>query len=570
MKVLMRSTAVCLASLAGCGGPLPDWYEESPWVWLDLEVQTLPAFDPKLDDAGELPISVRPTGYLPEGCAVRAEVRTADGAVVPLAEVDAPVGLEVAELSWDGRDGEGFVVDPGTVQITADLWCGSQVQGFGEARTQIVRLGMAQVDFLPTEAQVPLVWHKTDLRTRKITGGGTSMVEWRGGDVLDGPDGDPRPGPGPWSHAAIAPWGDGDPLELDHANVPVAYVAGSTFSVRAVPGGKAVSQRSGVQSDARGPLATWDDLPTIRIVGDELRPSGEPAWVPGAPAEFTSTTTLPSILGRRDLELTWRFEALRDDEWVAIPGSTSTVHRVYTLAGPTMVPDGTANGGGPAATWVGVLEDVMPAVEGIEADDAPAIMDALRVNLHTDPYIKYNPSDTAYSTFAGRYIYWDRIWVEMSDFLDRQQGIDLYCHSVACVVSSQANHLGLETEYITIVNEAHPETGRTFRTWLTRAAGTTTWRRWTFNSHGITTLDGRVWDAAVDVDSDDNPGSEPVVPLSPMGCDLRRVQRPHQRAQPGDREPRSVRQLLTTCPTPACGPGRSGRRRARRRARRGC
>jgi hypothetical protein len=103
----------------------------------------------------------------------------------------------------------------------------------------------------------------------------------------------------------------------------------------------------------------------------------------------------------------------------------------------------------------------------------------------------------------------------MGDWLDRQNGIDLYCHSLACLLSSQANHLGIEAEYITIVDQRHPDTGQRFTTWLTRAAGTDNWRQWTFNSHGIVRYDGLVWDAAVDVDGDDDPSRLPVAPVSP-------------------------------------------------------
>lgn len=511
--------ALALALLASCGGPVADWYSDQPWVWREVLVETAPIFDPKLDGAPTLDIHVSVPAALPASCTLTLTAHTIGGHSGEIAEIPAPTGPEGTTVTWDGTLG-GLPADPGPVQIAADLACVERLAGFGEARSHIVRLGPGAINF-QGEAKVPLAWHKANLVTRRISVAPDTLEEWSHGpgpSVLDDPDGHPLSDPPLWNDPHNAPWGGGDPQDLLARNLPIAYPAGAGFEVRFTPGERAVSPRSGLELDARGPEGTFSDLPPIRVVAEGLEPT-ETAWVPGEPVTFFGLpgTVIPDTLGRHELELTWRFEVEIEGEWLPIPGSAQTTHRLYVLAGPTAVLDGTAYGASPAASWVGVLEDVRPAVQGLPASDTVAALDGLRDRLYTNAWYIYNPNNSSYSSFSGRYIYWDRIWTEMSDFLDRTQGLNLYCHSVACLLASQANHYGIEAEYVTIVHRDHPESSRRFRTWLTRAAGSEEWRQWTFNSHGVTGLDGLIWDAAVDIDGGEDPSSLPVLAVAPKG-----------------------------------------------------
>jgi len=186
----------------------------------------------------------------------------------------------------------------------------------------------------------------------------------------------------------------------------------------------------------------------------------------------------------------------------------------YVVVDQPTVPDGRALGASGPVSWIAALDDVDDAVAGLEAADHAAIMDALREHLHHDPYLVYDPSDAASSDDEGSYITWDWISVDLGDWLDRNDGVGLSCHSLACVYSSLGNHLGLPTEYVTL--------GTGFTTNLARAAGTDTWARYGFSSQGIVTVDGgeTVWDAAVDRDGDADPASQPVSEVSPMGWSL--------------------------------------------------
>lgn len=514
-----------LVTACSSGDELP------PWLWGELDVQVDPAFDPKLDGDPRLTITVTNTAEglahigedgIARACDFAVEARHASGLVVPLEAHAAPTPLNSVQLTWDGRGDDGLPVDPGVVQIVADLYCNERQQGFGEARTHIVRLAPATIDVSTVDPAdfVPLAWHKTDLRTRDFTVLDEYTVEWKrrapGGSqsALDADDGTPRPAPEPYTRGDVPPWGPDSSDDLDAMNLPLGVVAGAPLALIFTPGETAVSAHSHAAIDAAGPLAGRTELPPIRIVADGADNDDDVGWVPGRGTTVSGIATART-LGLQHLTVTWRFEAFADGEWAPIAGFVETEHEVWALAGPTQVTDGTADGASPAASWIGVLQDLAPAVQDLPADDPVAVMSALRDHLNGDPWIIYNPGDSAYSTYEGRYIYWDRIWLDMGDWLDRDSGIDLYCHSLACLLSSQANHLGIETEYITIVDERHPTTGQRFTTRLTRAAGTTNWRQWTFNSHGITRFDGLVWDAAVDVDGDEAPTELPATPVSP-------------------------------------------------------
>ena len=68
---------------------------------------------------------------------------------------------------WDGRDDAGIPLDPGPVQIAADLFCNERLRGFGEAWAHVLRLGVVAVDL--RGETVPLAYHKLDLWERGLT-----------------------------------------------------------------------------------------------------------------------------------------------------------------------------------------------------------------------------------------------------------------------------------------------------------------------------------------------------------------------------------------------------------------
>ena len=518
-------TMIPLAILGiGCDGNVGDVDETPPleaWEWAELELSLTggSVIDPKLSGAPELSFDIATESELPAtGCTLSVTVVEPSGRQRRLAEkVDFDAnGLS---LSWDGRDDAGQPFDPGPSQVSADLDCGERTKGFGAANAYVVRLGVVAVDFNGTD-NISLAYHKKEVHLPGLTVLDGEIPEYvndrlASGDAADLDDraGTPREAPEQWLNAHFPPWRSGDAggIGLGHHNVPAAYTAGGDLELNATFGTTATSS-TGRPVAAEGPDGFSGDQPTIRAVPEGFESSEETLWTPGETVSFLKSEPLPSTLGRETLEITWRYQIEVEGAWVNIPGFHTTTHALYLLVGPSEVPDGQSIGASPAVTWIGVVEDLADAITGLPADNLEVVMDRLRETLHNDPWFVYNPGDAAYSDFEGDYIFWDDIWVEMTGWLDRDEGVDLYWHSVACVLSSQANHLGIPAHYLTL--------GVGFRTHLTRAAGDEDWRRWSFNSHGITELDGKVWDAAVDIDGDSNPDNLPADPVQPMGLSV--------------------------------------------------
>ena len=402
-------------------------------------------------------------------------------------------------LTFSGRDHNGVFVDPGPVQLSIDLDCSDRMKGFGELEIYIVRLGVAAVDFVGAD-NVSLAYHKKELYLPGISeldGIPEYLKDRKTEDEpsdLDDALGQPRERVPHWEHPHIPPWRSGElGLGLGQHNFPAGYVAATPISMQVTFGESATSARTGQTVPASGPTACFGS-PTDSGRSRWIEAKDDGIWSPGTTLQWNATSALPGTLGRHVESITWRYQAQLNGDWIDIPGSHTTTHPMYLLMGQSQVPDGRADEASPSVSWIGVLADLSDAITGLPSNDVEVVMDRLRETLHNDPWFVYNPGDAAYSDFDGPYIYWDEIWVEMTDWLDRTDGIDLYCHSVACVLSSQANHLGIDANYLTL--------GVGFTTHLTRAAGSTNWRRWSFNSHGITEMDGKVWDAAVDIDGD--------------------------------------------------------------------
>ena len=413
---------------------------------------------------------------------------------------------EARSFSFDGLDDEGLAFDPGRIDLVATVDCGELGVARNLQDVAVVRLGAVAMDFGGPDS-VPLAYHAVGFGQPGITEL-EGIPEYRNGRAfshelgdLDDDAGEPRTPPEPWLDPDVPPWGADSPGKRH--NLPTGQVYGTRPQVTVSFGAEAVSQVTGLALTAGGA-----EPPTVLVGGPELE--GLQTWAPGETRTWTLSTAAPMVLGYDTFELDLEYYALVDDEPVLI-GTETTTHPRYTLADQPWVPDGAWLDASPDVAWIGVLDEVNEAVAGLPADDHFAVMDALRDQLHEDPYLVYDPSDSAYSSYDGSYITWDYTWVEMSDWLARSNGVDLYCHSLACVLSSEANHLGLPAEYVTLAYN--------FQTHLTRAAGSEDWQRWSFNSHGVVTVDGggHIWDAAVDYDGDEDPDREPVTAVSAKG-----------------------------------------------------
>jgi hypothetical protein len=507
----MRITAVMAVTLAACGsGTTPV-----------LAVLTLPGggvFDPKLEGAA-MPLHLDLVSAPEETCQVTWQVADRLGrasAWSPPSPVTLTAGA--VDLAWDGRLDDGLAAEPGPIDVTAIVDCNGET-ATTTAGGWIVRVGVVEVELLahPQDGgRVALAYHKVDAATPGVTVIGPDVPAYRVGASpydagdLDENDGAARATLAPWRSPDYPPWGAGDASVGNH-NLPAAYQVGARARLTVTPGSWAVSPRTGVPLAALGPQALAADAPRLRLAPVGLTPVDPLATlVPGTPVSFDSAP-LPDVLGRIELVVPWHFQAEQaDGTWIDLPGHMTTVHRVYVVAGPPAIRDGSTMGAAPPVPWIGALEDLDAAVSGI-APDPVSVLTAVREYIHQNRYLQYDPGDAAYTDYTGQYIYWDYISLDLTGWLDRDDGIALYCHSVSCLFSSLAGHLGIDAPQYVL--------GVGFTTNYVRAAGSEEWRTWGFNSHSVISADGgaHLWDASIDMDGDSNPSALPAEALAPSG-----------------------------------------------------
>lgn len=484
--------------LAGCAGGEVKVGEGG----LQILLPTGAVIDPKLEGDPALSLEVSAEGAA-EGCAGELWVENAVGQRRALA-------LEPGEaVAWDGLDDEGLAFDPGAARALAT--CG---EAAALADLHVVRLGVTAVDFRagPEDGQVALAWHKRTLLDRELSPIDPEIPEYLGfvddgwalAD-LDLDDGSPRPAVEPWPDAALPPWGEAEQGAVAQ-NAPAAYVAGTRPAITVTAGARTVSARAGVALEALPA-----EGPALRLVLDGWSEEGaEAIWSAEAEIALVADEPLAETLGRYPTTLSWRWQASSDEGWVDVPGQQRTTHDLWQLAGPTALRDGVELGFAPALTWVGVLAELEEDLQGLPAEPE-VVLDQVRDHLNQDRWLIYNPSDSAYSSYSGPYIYWDYIWSDLGIWLDRAEGIELYCHSLSCLLSVLSGHWGVYAPQQVL--------GVGFNTNYTLAAGTTSWQTWSFNSHSVVSPDegATLWDASIDLDGDGDPGSAPSEALAPKG-----------------------------------------------------
>lgn len=480
--------------LLACGGG-----KETPPPVIAVALPEGRTLDPRLDGAGDIEFVLAAESA--STCTFTAEAQGPGGLVVPLT-LDA--GGETGR--WDGRDADGVPFDPGPAAIVVTATCEDGSAASTAEPVWILRLGIGTVNFggvkdkTGADPHVPLAFHKLDLVTPGVTVIPEDLPEYRAVHV-DDPGGQPLPPVEPWADPDMPPFEAAPPDTLSY-NLPAAYVAGTAPRLVVAPVATAIAIRGGAEIPA-----IPEGAPDLRLVVEGGTTEGN--WVVGTRVAV-DLEPLPDTLGRDDLSLTWSWEAYENGAWMTVPGTATTVHRVYRLAGQPVLRDGTEIGAAPAVAWVGALDDLAPAVQGVPAESA-AVLDAIRDWIHLNPYVVYNPNDAAYSGYEGEYIYWEYAWSDLTEWLDRREGVELYCHSVSCLFSVLAGTEGIEAPQQVL--------GVGFYTNLTRAAGTEDWVRWSFNSHSLVSPDGgaTLWDASVDLDGDGDPANLPAEAVAPKG-----------------------------------------------------
>ena len=445
--------------------------------------------DPKLMGEPILPISVTLTDT--ETCETTLIFSNGIGQTHTVASPEETT-------DWDGRDEEGHAFDPGVVSIQLNASCGKDERTLDQATAYIVRLSPHIIDLAsPADepGQVGLAFHKKSLLDSNVSPVG-ERPEYKQepvgvlGSAIDRDDGTPRPSVPLWANAHVPPWTEG---EVKQHNVPTGYVTGSPIMAMVEFDSVAVSEARHIAVSPWGPEP--EKAPTVRLVSNEALVTLD------APVEI-ALGEAAGTMGRHILTIDWRFESEGEDgAWHPIPGMFETHHAYYVLAGQPALLDGSDFGASPAVPWIGVLEDTAELFEGVPATIEDTL-DTLRDYLFYHDYLLYDPGSGTYSDFEGDYMYWSSITAEVSSFLDRREGLSLYCHSMSCMLSALAGNHGVRAEQIVL--------GVNFTTNLTRAAGSDNWRAWSFNSHSVVTPDDgeTIWDASIALDGDDAPDDD--------------------------------------------------------------
>ena len=415
-----------------------------------LEITAGFVVDPGLDE-GEIVAELGMSGP----CDVWVETESGRMSAV------AAVGPGERTATVLAADSEGLL-PPGPARLVAA--CDGDLRA---AELTIVRAALATIDLTGAD-NVPVAFHKLDLATFGVTP--VDMPE-----VVATPTGVPSP----WLDPDAPPWGADVPSGT--YNLPAAFLAGGTVEAVATLHDEVVGS---------------DGLVYDADAGLDLRPV------------LLHATPLPATLGRDDVVLTWQFEAHTPEGTVVLPGTTSTTHEVYRVKDRPFLVDGRDEGFAGPLPWLGVLSDLADPLDEVDVDDA-AILDAIRDHITYNDHIRYNPSDGAYGSYEGPYVTWEYQVSELGDWLDRNDGVDLWCHSLACLLSVMGETVGVDATYLVI--------GTRFRTNRARPAGGDGFTSWGFTAHGIVTPDDgeTVWDAAMDFD---DPASDGVI--QPKGLPL--------------------------------------------------
>ncbi len=469
---------------------------------------TAPAFDPELPGFTSVELAFDAQNHAGLTCAIT--IAREGATLATLAGTITPSGCSA---SWDGRAAGGALVDPGPLEVTATL------SGRGDPVTatsalEVLRLGVREIQ-LEGPGRAPLLYRALGGVRYGYYEVPVTAAPWRIGrdasepaaaTALELADGSPRALPAIWEDLESPPLDDSaaDGAEHDSYNLPTAWVAGSVPAVRAT-----------LSTAWIGGVADPIDV-DVRIVPPEGTSVGEDALVAdGREVVLTPAASWVPAVGRYDVPLEWRFEARRPGgEWVAIPGSITTTHRLYGLVAPPIFDYASS----PHRAWVDVLDRVTGWVDGA-ASDADAVASRIVEGVFYELGLQYDNQNGAshYTSYPGG---WTGAIYDLSRFAELENGNIINCSDAASIVSTYANMVGIDLRYHIIQHRWDTgfdlnylyAIGRSF------AASPFTSGRASFRYHAITgPPDTRVFDATLALDGDGMPSSPPNTTLLVQG-----------------------------------------------------
>lgn len=337
----------------------------SPFDFLHKVAATRIA-DPKLDQSS---IEV---SYLLDPASSRYDVRIdvlsrAAGSLVTTIYYGKEFGQAAPRTrTWDGRDAAGKFVDPGAYTLRVEARDARAITRRIDYDLDLVRLGIREIAAQSSSPSGVNEWQVVYFMKDKkyayyaTPASGEYLCRADAGDVsdLDFNDGSPRPAPpvhAKTDEPLLETTGAGNRIyENDYHNYPLCYLAGADPKFD-VTFGVSCALADGTRGACNYPVAGYE----IRCIAndDTGRWTASPSNIaPGATATMVGPT-LPATATRTERNVRWRFQyrVTGGLTWIAIPGSYSTTHRIYTLLDHPYWATG-ASGTQYSGPWVEVLD----------------------------------------------------------------------------------------------------------------------------------------------------------------------------------------------------------------------
>ncbi|MBW2262754.1 MAG: hypothetical protein JRG91_12335 [Deltaproteobacteria bacterium] len=424
--------------------------------------------------------------------------------------------------SWDGTDDSGVVVDTGEYEVTVEAVYETLPVLTGTDGVHVVRLGVVEVEYVSNGTageEYQMMYHIRNTSKYTYYAIPDDRPQWAMGpengelEDMDTDDGAARPLPAVWTTLNSPPQDSVDPagVEDDNYNLPVCYRRGSVPRLSVSLGTGAVSNTSPGTPIVAGYPLTGMPIRLLVAGADPVTAGTNEDVSPGVTVDFIPTTALPDAVQKHAVSNTFSFEYEDGGSWVAVPGSITTDHTIYTIYDdPTLIDSGTPVA--PYLPWVRLVDLVTTWVDGpATAEDVCGTVIA-----RTNDYfgLEYDIASGATHYASGGL---SAHVMQMSDFIedwDAGTFTVVNCSDCAVISTTFANTVGVDHLYqiLGLYNRINLNYQIPIgRWWMVPFSGS-------FRYHAVSTYDSGTTtsDATCTLDDDSDPRSSPHTAILPV------------------------------------------------------